>query len=1158
MNLTRTSWAGWSPSSDKLGGDPSLLLRMDNLQLDEQGAIGLARGLQHKADFNDFVESIYSKTIDGVDTIYVCTDSGRSVQKSTNLTAFTEIVAGDDHAAIGDAFGQVLICAGTQKKKEQNGTVKNLGLAPINNAPIVASISQDHIDLPAGFSVVDGTVGGLGFFVDSTSLTGVVRASGSETNTVELGGNTEGYDLNQDTVSCVVQFTTQNFKRVRMEIVLNASNFYWYEWLLENSTDFTRGRNAQSILRVKRGDFTRVGDDSTLDWKKVTGVTFIVEAITEDDYLVSEPRITGGPRGGLQGFYEWAVQPIGNDGRYLAKAPISPISKSAYVEQGRASISFDSSADATEYWIYRRSVIEQVETDLIQSSLDKFYRVGTSVGNTFEDTTSDIDAIRLNITVSETLQSVQDIGPSILGILGPYKERILYMTFQEILLSDRLNPDAIDLEFSIRVSGDITEKNLWFTELSSDTILLATTKDFYELSGTFLDQPDGSIDVFIRKLGDAFPALSTNFAKVEGIVYYVAKDGVRATNGGTSTLISPELNELFSNKVCHDIPPIGIFPGSIGNYAIAIGRGKLYTSLPLTDGSRRLFVYSFTNKRWNLRITDPVSLCATVSGKILAGYGNPNSLYQIEEGVGLNDTTGIAFELRTVFDDNQQPRNRKDTFTLKLIGDTGGVDVTVLLAKDGETYTNIGMFNSNGLSTKYFTIDEVTLGFRYSLKLTGTAMLVFKLNEYTIEYDARPEQLTMLRIPSNNLGTLARKRMISYAFVIDTLGNDVTFTPYADGSTKPTSTVNKASKLTHRHFFTSNTECVDIGGLLQTNDDTKYFEYYGPNLEETISEKLPAPAKYLIIPANDYGNPNRKRHTSYKFQINTRGFNVRFTPKLDGTEYTASIVNTTEKRTHEHYFPLGDGDVIGIDIGGTLETLANQEFEFYGTIVPQKIEFLPDKLKSLYLPETNLGVASWKRVRTLPIVINTFGKNVSFTPVVDGSSGTAQTLNTPRRQTVHYYFTSDSFGLDYTGFLQSDEDTPFEFYGFGEFEQVEVLPVPKKLDQLQPIRWDKIGKLFTFRTRLIMRGLTSTMPYAIYSEVDSTVPFNNGTPLHSGTFAVDPFRDNVYEVDMPHNINGTMIRIVLGPTNDPFHRYDLQAKVSTSGMESDSKWIQVR
>src|ERR1039458_10273026 len=133
----------------------------------------------------------------------------------------------------------------------------------------------------------------------------------------------------------------------------------------------------------------------------------------------------------------------------------------------------------------------------------------------------------------------------------------------------------------------------------------------------------------------------------------------------------------------------------------------------------------------------------------------------------------------------------------------------------------------------------------------------------------------------------------------------------------------------------------------------------------------------------------------------------------------------------------------------------------------------------------------------------------------------------------------------------------FEFYGMETPENVEVLPIPKKLDQIGPIRFDKIGKIFGFRVRLIMNGTTTQMPFSIYGDNSQSNP-SLANPRYSSYFTVIPGLDNVYEIQLPKSINTDIFRLTLGPTLDSFHRYSVYVKVQTSGMQGQSKWMPIR
>jgi len=1028
-NLTRTDWPlGWVPSSDRVNGDPGGLLRMDNLQRDEFGALTIVRGIQRTSStgaFDNYVDQIYSKLIINQEILWVALGPTSATILRSKIGDFSDSVSasGNDRASFGDALGQVLILAGTTRIKDDGTTQRQLGL------------------------------------------------------------NTPG----------------------------------------------------------------------------VPGVA-----------------ITNNNDGPLNGSYTYLCVNLNNNGIYVARSPAGTATSAQSFTNGTAVITpAAGDAQTNRIEIYRRSIYVDGETP----RLSQYYLIGTvDPGGSFTDDISDQTALLIGQKANLFLKSLQPLADGngilepIYGVEGLFYERMLYMSLSFIYISDRLNPDAVDSRFTIRAFGDPTEKNLWIKKLTNSVLILGTSKNLYEITGTFAELPDGTVDVQLNPIGENHPPLTTDCCSSGGTVFYMGSDGVRATSGSNSQLISPQLRSLFQGQNCHGIAPVVI--SQYARYAMAIGKTKLYITLPLQNGTRWLLIYDLISKTWRLQYTDPISLTVTQSDRVLVGYNLTGTtflvgqLFEVDDGAGFNNPDGSAIHgqaiyFLTVFDHNNQPRNRKDTFTLKIVCDTGGADLSVYMGKDGGDLIFLEDINCNGVTTNYIPLDSesLTLGFRYAIKLVDKNYLItFKLYEITIEYEPRPEQLNYLRIPPSNLGTISRKRISDYALVIDTLGNDVELTPYIDNSNAgvlPAKTIiNNDTKQTYIHFFTQEQIGTDISGILKSVNPDNPFEFYGLNTEEIVSEKLPTPVKFLVIPNSDYGSPNRKRHTSYKFQINTRGKNVLFTPLLDNIAHATAIFNTLTKTTVDYYFNTTEGDVIGIDIGGTLASLEDTPFEFYGTVIPQEIEVLPARLEFFRIPNTNFGLAAKKRVRTIPLVIDTRGRDVIYTPIVDGVLGISSTHNTQGKITSYHYFQGDSFGTDYGGQLLCPTGH-FEFYGIGDNVTVEQLPVPKKYDQIGPQRFDKIGKLFSFRLRMIMTGTTTSVPFSILGDSGGSHP-SYGTALYTGSFNVVPGVDDIYQIDLPKNVNTSVFRLILGPTNDAFHRYDLMIRVATSGMETDAKWVPIR
>jgi hypothetical protein len=1185
VNLTRENWPlGWTPSADANNGDVRGLLRADNLHLDDEGVLSLGRGIRklNSTPFSAHVVDLFSYQIDVSDHVYAGLQNGTVIKSSNSFSSQTEILTGGaNRTAFGAALGQILICSGTQRKKDNGTTVRNLGIQKPTGPPVVVAAPRSWLELvPSNSWTAEEGSGATSGTSYQLNLSANFRASAyhdatSLDTTFTSTGTAEKPE--DDTFHIGVRIgNTKDLRSVSVEFLLNdptgeVTDYYHYTWEYGIDSQFRDGISTWSNLSARRGDFKREGEAAG-DWQAIRAIR-VVMVFNEDavsaNNLFNDLRFVGGARGVLSGLYDYVQVNVYNSGNYIGKSEMGPIAESNWTNDGYFNVAPQQPVDSqvNEIWIFRRARTPEnfnPEFDKV-GLLDKFYRVQVlvPVGGVFsavDDFTSDEQALADNITLNEYLTGLQDVGEIIYGIEGIYYDRMLYLTINSLLLSDRLNPDSIDERYSIKVSGNPSEKYLWVTKVTNGVLLLATTRDIYEISGDLSELPDGSLNINVRALGEAHPPISEDFAKSKGLIFYCAGDGWRATAGTNSESIAHELRHLFNGEVRHNFQAVALLGSNNAVYACSVAHNKLYTCVPLTDGTRWTMVYDIVKKYWHIRKTDPFVFYTKQDGTLLAGYGGGSGNYirQFDVGTTIDDSGGQEIYLRTVFDHNGQPRNRKDSFTFKINLDTGGVDVTVAIATNGSgVYTSLGTINSNGKGERLITIAE-TIGLTksYSLLIQGSGLTRFKLYNFTIEYDPRPEQLTYLRIPYTNLGTQSRKRFFNFPIVIDTLGTDCTIQPLIDGETAgPPSNFNLDRKGTYHHHLVPDTSGdddfvgYDIGAII-----CGFFEFYGTLENEAISEKLPAPTKYLYLHNNDYGVPNRKRHSSYKFSINTRGGNVRFTPRLDGVWQTPSTHNTTEKRIVEHFFTA---DTIAIDIGGRLETLSGTPFEFYGTITPQKIEVLADRLREFRIPENNYGIAAKKRIRTMPMEINTNGQNVTFTPIVDGVSLSTTTLNSATRGTVFHYFATDVFGTDFSGELVAVTDTPFEFYGLLKPEGVEVLPVAKRFDQIGPIRFDKLGTLFALRIRGIFGE--RDIPVKIINEVEATLP-NSSSSVgeYSVTLKATANKDDVYELSLPKTVNGTIFRIEIGPTTNPFHRYDVQLKTHISGMDADPKWVNVR
>lgn len=1176
MNLTRNNWSGgWNPSNDEINGDPKQPVQMENLCLDKDGAITLVKGTKKaSSDYPDYPIALYSTTYQGRKIRYTALNNGQLYRRDTNNSYDDHIATiGPGSCAFGTGWGETLICSpNRQNYKDNMVELRKLGIPTPTSYPAITRYEQQSIEIHGGYenwtceegtNVIQGNYIGADSAADTNRV--VLRSGDIDIDTTAF---TEGRSdvMEDDTFSMSVRISdSQLLDWIRIEFWLEdpatGSNYFYTEWQNDENTPLNQGINTWSSIKCRRGDFKREGTNSDLWWYNIKKIRVVYQGNAALSAVVTDVKFSGGPKGKLTGVYQYCAVFVYNSGTYVGISPKGPTSDPCVITNGHFDIQPPNfpyyAASGCEIWIFRRSTYTEEYAQFPLGLLDKWYRVLVFTQDeqfaTKSDDMDDETALK-QPTLNEYLMSLQDVPEDIIGILAPVYDRTLYLTPYSIHISDSLNPDSIDTRYSITIGGNIGEQNLFIVKLAEGTVLVGTTRDFYLITGDFTSLADGTINISIKSIGEAHPPICRSFAAEAGTVFYMASDGWRSTNGSFSQLISAALNPIFNGETAYEMPPVAIIPDNQGMYACAIANSRIFTTVPLKDGRRMTFIYHLTKQYWYVMLTDPIIFYTEEDGTLLAGYswwelggysGGP-CIREFYTGTLLDEVGGQDIVFRTIYDDNGQPRNRKETFTFKVTADTGNKPVQLYIAKDGETFTYLGSYSFNGVEEQIIDIAEtIGIGFRFAIMIHGTDLEIFRLINFTIEYSPFPEQLTSYRIPYTNLGTPSRKRIVNFPIVIETLGNPVTFTPHIDGNVGTPSTFTLSRKGTHIHYFTEETIGIDLGGYLSGGP----FEFYGIDTDEITSEKLPNPTKYLVIPPNDYGKPNRKRHSSYKFQINTKGKLVRFTPIIDGVVGTPMDFSTPNKKTIQYYFTE---DTIGIDIGGILQTLEDTEFEFYGVIVPQTIEVLPDMLKEFWIPESNFGIAAPKRIRTLPLVINTRGYPVTFTPYIDNTPGTPTTLITPTKQTGFHYFATDVFGTDFAGELKGTEY--FEFYEMLKPESVEILPVAKRFDQIGPFRFDSIGKLLAFRLRIIPTA-DEYLTVKVYNNTGNSYPLNTPTYYTVPAFPVVGGRDDVYEIELPKTILGTVFRFEIGPTVAPFHRYDLQVRVNLSGQTQQGGWI---
>ncbi len=1158
-DLTRKSWPlGWIPSDSDVNGRKDGLLRMDNLRLDERGALTLVNGISkvNTVAFGGYVHSIFSRYISGSKHRFIGTSDGKVLQGTGATPA--EIITGGStvKTAFGAAFGQVFACSASKKKKFDGTNTYDItpeapaaGPALSNGTdPAITWVTNDY----SNFTIDEGTITAKATYLDIETDTHRAVVNDYVTHKDFTAFPNSNDPLEWDRFELHIRIgDTRKLKMVRVEFLLDATpsdhfNYLEHEWWMD-AGEFTPGINAWSVLTTHRKNFGRHGRAPGVGWADVQGVRIVIETEGVIDSVViagSGILFQGGTGGPLQGKYKYAQLNVADDGSNQYKSELSPATDLIECTGNQIVITPTTPTDpqVNKVWIYRRSA--EASVDLTEPNqprmLGDWYRVKevATPFAAFNDEVLDEDALLDDIRYDARQQAVSDIPDDILDIAGPTASgRMIYMTFNRIYISSAFDPGVYIAQHVIKLSGSTTEKNLWVAKVGKKQVYVGTSEDIYSISGTFAELPDGSLDIFIDGLGTAYPPISFDYAQDFETVFYVAKDGIRGMSGGTTRVLNGPLDALFNGRTCHGIAPVSIVPRGSIVYSMATGKGCLWVSVYNTDTTRRLYVYDLKRQYWYPYFTDPIALHYEEDGIMLAGYGggSGNFLRVIDSGTTIDGSGGQDIYFQTVFDDDELPRSRKDTYTLKITADCGGDSLTPYIAKDGGSFSALAAKAFDGYTENVWDLESLTLGTTYALRLVGTGLTQCDIFEVNIEYNPRPAQQTSLIIHPSNLGTTRRKRLVNFPFVIDTLGNTVTFTPIADGSNQTASTTAVNRKATHTHYFGSELIATDIGGKLTGGP----FEFYEVLYNEIASEVLPNPTTFLVIPPSDLGNPNRKRLPKHEFQINTNGANVTYTPFIDEVAGTPSTVNTNSKQIHEHYFATAAKVK---NIGGTLASTGTTPFEYYGPIIPPQMEILPPRVKVLRIPNSNFGIPAKKKISVLPYVIDTDGKNATFTPIIDEVAGTPSTVNKGGKLTALHQFADEAVGIDFGGLIESND--PFEFYSLERPEHIEILPIAKAYDQLGPIEFNRAGLVKSIRIRAITTG--AFLPYKLY--LDEAI-------VHQDTFICDANKDRVYEhMRLPPNLTGTICKVVLGDgTNSEFHRYWLELHVKIFGDKTQVK-----
>jgi hypothetical protein len=539
--------------------------------------------------------------------------------------------------------------------------------------------------------------------------------------------------------------------------------------------------NTWTRLYVTRSGMDRIGATTGKDWSTVKALKFVVNGTAAGSATVSidNLEIIGGEESTQAGNYYYIATAVRNADYQIISAP-SAVSDPIMLRAQGSTITIPDSAmanldsQANEIWIYRMggkmlsyyrvatiilqfdhtapfeseySLLSQANyTAAFESSFggtvgpgkctatwERTYGYDTT--SSVADTMSDDQATAIGIK----LQSDVSVPPDdIIGIAGPYYDRLFCMTAKMLWPSMRLKPDSYVSGQVITIGGD-DETALWIAQALGG-LYIGTTKDIYRLEGTGAEYPDGTMDFRKVPVNIGNPPISSALAREGNSMVYLASDGWRAFTGSDSSPIKGDTDLLWKGETRHGVSPINV-TGSTARFRAAIWSGMLVAITPEgsdTTSSTKLHKYNFATQRWYRHVYTKnwTAIVREPDGSLIAG-DSAGSIYQLETGTQ-DDSDDIAVVLWTPVDDGDIAQNEKEAQDLQLRLDTGTAAASVAMHLDGSsTASDTQSVTIAGSDIYQYDVSDIAMFRQIQLRLTGS-FSTFKWLEYAFSFIALP------------------------------------------------------------------------------------------------------------------------------------------------------------------------------------------------------------------------------------------------------------------------------------------------------------------------------------------------------------------------------------------------------------------------------------
>lgn len=1088
--VQESSWPkGWIPSNSAQGelgdGEPGLL-RMDNVTLEEHGTLRLVKGSDVESDAAlTTVNSIFGAYIGGKKLRYVYQQNGnflRNYGAGNALKTYDKTIATGGPAGVKamflNALGHVFMIAGSKKYKDDGTRDTTIGMsAP--TAPTLTPHASPSIDLQnldgsshytnwASLESSAFTNSGTTLQV-SAATTSPYRAAwyttfASDKDTTNLGGTGNDSDADVFTFNFKIDDVAQ-LAYVRIDFMCEANptlnNYFFREWDFSGNPNpdspyfpFPAASGATVSVQTVRKDFQRFGTDATKGWATIKSIRVTVGTYGSGASAAaiewSGLTVIGGTTGELNGTYSYIVEEFDDTGQFIETSlPSTAVQADvyqSYIAVNRSGAAVNAKANGIRY--YRATVNNNLPGQYLMVHQETGARGFTPAS--FNDQLSEDQAIAsAAIDPSHFLEYYRTALPDdIIGAIW-FRDRVIYLNSAGFFPSYLLDPGSYDYRFTYEVAGSSNEKCLFIVKLDVGNFLIATTKDFYRVTGTFITSTDAATglttqDVNIYPLGVTDPAINRAFLEYQGAIMYMSSTGIRTLINAQSTLVNGNLDLLFRGETRYGVPYVTLAPNDESMIACAASGDRIYWSLPCSDSNQHVFVmHSGTWRRYtdSTAANNPRCMFKEDDGTIIFGTKGSGSSYVRSMETA---TAALPVYVQTTYKYGTSYNTRKEAKILCLFINTGGTNMSLKVTGVDEANTPTShTYTVNTASEQLIYIDikaDILVSLGYMLEIYGTTS-TFALNYWILEYEARPVLVKRILLVAPSIqGKRGRRALTAWAFKVNALGATISAYVTSDGSLGAAQTFTGTGTQVFSWLSKDTTYAYAWEIELIGTKEFEFFEF----LEPVFSQENPTPVKRIKTPYNAFGKAGRKCLSSWAVRINAMGGYVDCIVRADGFAVGATI-------------SFGGSDVIAVFIWeNTTTTLAvawemelisdsgNKEFEFFEFLEPEWAQICPTPTFRAILPFAAYGNGGRTAIQTWPLRANAFTNTFDIKVIAEDGTVISNSF-TGLGDQIHEYLWYSAAGLLAKLWQVEVIATgafPIEFYEFMQPFIAQTCPVP--------------------------------------------------------------------------------------------------------------------